>query len=339
MFLSVSIPVYNAEMYLDRCVQSIVSQSFTDYELILVNDGSKDNSLLKCLKWQEMYPSFIRVVNKDNSGSLLTRRRCLQESKGDFCYIMDADDYLLSDKVFQIIKSHIEDNGCDLVFFEATNNVDRIRYFQYPFNDEKIFKGDSLNEIYNFMIKTDKLNSLWNKVFSRELIDWDFDYNRFAYVGNGTDMFQSVPIILGAKKIQFINQVFYFYQTNNENSIVHRFNSSVYISLKASYQRLVDEIKKHDLMSDYVHKELSVRYMNLATTSAYKARLIKFEEKEKCINYLRSIAEDPFFLETCERVSLSEISMFRRIIAWSLIKGHYELLRFVFFLSRKILKK
>ena len=95
MFLSVSIPVYNASMYLDECISSIMSQTEDDYELILVDDGSKDNSIEICRKWRELYPDTIRVIEKDNSGSLLTRRKCIEESKGEFLYIMDADDYLM----------------------------------------------------------------------------------------------------------------------------------------------------------------------------------------------------------------------------------------------------
>ena len=93
MFFSISVPVYNAEKYLDRCINSILSQTFSDFELILVDDGSTDKSLEICNNWKAKFPDKIKVVHKANSGSLFTRRICLFESAGEYLYVMDADDY------------------------------------------------------------------------------------------------------------------------------------------------------------------------------------------------------------------------------------------------------
>ena len=100
MFLSVSIPVYNAEDYIDDCIDSVMNQTMQEFELILVDDGSKDSSRDKCRVWQKKYPDRIRIVEKNNTGSLLTRRRCLEESRGDYIYIMDADDRLCDRNAF-----------------------------------------------------------------------------------------------------------------------------------------------------------------------------------------------------------------------------------------------
>lgn len=114
MFLSVSIPIYNAEKYLEQSIESVLSQSMNDYELILVDDGSKDRSIEICRKWQKKYPQTIRVIEKENTGSLLTRRRCMQESKGDYIYIMDADDYLVDSDMFLKIKNTIDESRADI---------------------------------------------------------------------------------------------------------------------------------------------------------------------------------------------------------------------------------
>ena len=108
MFLSISIPVYNAEKTLDQCIKSIIVQTFRDFELILVDDGSTDNSLQICKKWSLSYPEHIRVIHKENSGSLLTRRRCLQESVSKYLYIMDADDYLVDKDALRYIYEAIK---------------------------------------------------------------------------------------------------------------------------------------------------------------------------------------------------------------------------------------
>lgn len=339
MFLSVSIPVYNAGKYLNRCIKSIVTQKFDDYELILVNDGSQDDSLDVCYEWKNKYPNIIRVVNRENRGSLLARRVCLEESKGDYLYIMDADDYLLSPNVFQSLKNFIETYQCDLLFFNATNKENQSRYFVFPYGDTEIFEGGKLLELYEYMAEKDGLNALWNKVFSRKLVDWEIDYIPYKYIKNGTDMFQSIPIILNARKVLYINQVFYYYQTNDNNSsIVHKFNPYIYNSLKADFQRLFNELQSHNLLSASIKKKLVNRYMKIASTSAFKVRLLDNKEKEKSIAFLRSIGEDAFFREQYEEANLKDLDIFRKFIVKNIYEKRYGMLLILFGICRKLYK-
>ena len=86
MFLTVAIPVYNVSLYIEECLESILKQTEKDFEIILVDDGSSDGSPAICDAFATKYPNIIRVIHKEHSGSLLTRRICLKEAKGQFIY-------------------------------------------------------------------------------------------------------------------------------------------------------------------------------------------------------------------------------------------------------------
>ena len=109
MKISVIVPVYNAERYLDKLVQSVLSQTYEDYELILVDDSSKDNSYLLMKKYQEM-DSRIKAYTKENTGPGLTRKFGFEKSSGDLFFFVDSDDWVTTSDVFREINDLFEKN-------------------------------------------------------------------------------------------------------------------------------------------------------------------------------------------------------------------------------------
>ncbi len=270
---------------MEKCLKSIIEQSERDFELILVDDGSKDSSLSICKTWEKRYPNIIRVIEKENTGSLLTRRRCLRESRGEYLYIMDADDYLISIDALKIIKDSIIRNRCDLVFFNCTNNGSE-PYFSFPFQNNEIFENVQLKRIYSYLISYRGLNPLWNKVFHRSLVDWDEDYSNYYSLTNGTDFFQSIPIVFNARRVMYIDNVLYYYRTdNNPNSIVHKFKQTAYDSSMLSFSRLTKYVVS-TCNNDFDHL-LKSACMKSISTAAYKARLIENNNINKRVEYLK----------------------------------------------------
>ena len=289
MFFSVSVPVYNASKHLDQCIESVITQSEQDFELILVDDGSSDDSLLICRKWERQYPQKIRVVEKQNTGALLTRRRCLKESIGDYIYIIDADDCLVDKDALKTIKDAIEKNNCDMVFFDyQSQNIEK--GFNFPFHDKQLFENGDLNLIYCYLFNHSGLNPLWNKVFHRDLVDWNADYSGFC-ITNGNDLFQSLPIIAAAKRVLYLDMSPYFYRTeDNSQSIVHKFNKSVYYSQKENFYRLIEYSGSWNVPNR--QQRLKQRCMKSISTAVYKARLISKADDITRYDYLKMIGED-----------------------------------------------
>ena len=335
MFLSVSMPVYNAEKTLDQCIQSVIDQTEKDYEIILVDDGSSDRSLEICEKWATLYPDIIRVVKKENSGSLFTRRVCLKESKGEYLYVMDSDDYLIDKNAFMYIRKIIERVKCDLVFFDCTTNVETFEsYFKIPFKDGTVFEGEYLKEFRKFFIVGHGLNSLWNKVFHRSLVDWDEDYSSYNKVTNGTDRFQSLPIVSNAKKVYYFDKILYYYRmNNNETSIIHTFKKTGYYSSRMNFIRVSKEASKWGFDKKELYSLLSQSYMKIASTAAYKTRLIKSEEIDR-VEYLKKIGNDVLFRKFYNFSNAKSFS--RKMIVFLLHIRAYAFLLFAIDLSRKI---
>ena len=92
--VSIIIPVYNTEKFLNRCVDSVINQKFNNFEIILVNDGSKDNSLKICRDYEKKYPKIIKVIDQKNSGPAIARNRGIESAKGKYIMFIDSDDFI-----------------------------------------------------------------------------------------------------------------------------------------------------------------------------------------------------------------------------------------------------
>ena len=92
--VSIIIPVYNTEKFLNRCVDSVINQKFNNFEIILVNDGSKDNSLKICRDYEKKYPKIIKVIDQKNSGPAIARNRGIESAKGEYIMFIDSDDFI-----------------------------------------------------------------------------------------------------------------------------------------------------------------------------------------------------------------------------------------------------
>ena len=96
--LTIIIPVYNVERYLPMCLESIVQQHLSDYEVIMVDDGSTDGSGAICDEFAEHYPEF-RVIHNGNGGVAAARNRGIEEAKGEYILFLDSDDFLVPDAI------------------------------------------------------------------------------------------------------------------------------------------------------------------------------------------------------------------------------------------------
>ena len=113
--ISIIVPIYNAEKFLNKCIKSILKQTFENFELILVNDGSTDKSLDICNKYAKS-DKRIKVINKKNEGSVLARKRGIKEAKGDYVIFVDADDWI-SINALEVINEEINNNNADVIVF------------------------------------------------------------------------------------------------------------------------------------------------------------------------------------------------------------------------------
>ena len=108
--VTIIIPVYNSEKYIGKCLDSILQQTYQDFEILVVNDGSKDNSQEVINKYKEKYPDKINAIEQDNKGVARTRNESIQKVKSKYIMFMDNDDYLDKDYIETFVKEIERDN-------------------------------------------------------------------------------------------------------------------------------------------------------------------------------------------------------------------------------------
>ena len=172
MMLSIILPVYNAEKYLEKCLKSILSQSFSDFEVILINDGSKDASSIICETYANK-DNRIVYINQINQGVAMARNVGLKQAKGTYIGFVDADD-VIENNMFQNLINPIAKKEYDVVIshYKICNEND----FHIP--KTKIPTNTNLdkNEIKNNILKTyytggdPIVPALWNKIYNQNFI-------------------------------------------------------------------------------------------------------------------------------------------------------------------------
>ena len=165
--ISVIIPMYNAEKYISKNINSILSQTYSYFELIIVNDGSTDNSLDVVYKFSD---ERINIISKENGGVSSARNLGLSAAKGDYVFFIDADDYIepnTLEKFVDVIDSYNPDLIICGIFSETYKNSghDLLCYDEKFYASKKEFKKDIIS-LYSHAL----LYNVWNKLFKREIL-------------------------------------------------------------------------------------------------------------------------------------------------------------------------
>lgn len=213
MLISYLVPVYNVEMYIRQCLDSILCQQGADFEVVLLDDGSTDGSGDICDEYARAYPGTVRVIHKENEGLLATRRRGFLEAKGDWFVCVDSDDYILENHL-QTIVDTIQEHDCDMVMFDYQSFYPdgHTEPSGIPFHSVKVFKGAGKQEIYEKRLLKNKYNNMWSKAIKRSVMDFDTDYGAMGVKNMCEDAIQSYELFTRAERIVFVPQVLYAYR-------------------------------------------------------------------------------------------------------------------------------
>lgn len=166
MRYSLIIPVYNAEATLRRCLDSVLRQAFSDYELLLINDGSTDGSDAICREYAVLFPQ-IKYLTKENGGVSSARNLGLDRAKGEYILFVDSDDYV-SENYFSTITENLENSSPDLLMFGYRNFGGGCSTWNtgvFAETDEERVAQRIAHAMRRYLF-----SSLWSKVFKREII-------------------------------------------------------------------------------------------------------------------------------------------------------------------------
>lgn len=261
--VSIIVPVYNVEKYLDKCIDSIVKQTYKNLEIILVNDGSTDNCLAICNKHKQQDKRII-VVDKENGGLSDARNIGIEIATGKYIMFIDSDDWIDSNMVGRLHTLITKSNAC-------IAQCDFIKVY----NDENVFFN---NENKNINIKVmDNREALlniyenhgvksivtWNKIYKKEL----FDYIRFPKGKIHEDEFTTYRLFDKCKKVIDTNEIMYYYRQRDGSIMKSDFSIKRLDAIDAIKERVVYfENKKYKELKLLAENQLQSLLRSFYTT-------------------------------------------------------------------------
>lgn len=298
--LSVIVPVYNVERYLHRCIDSILNQTFKDFELILINDGSTDKSGTIC-DYYKLKDTRVRVIHKQNNGVSISRNLGLKKSKGEFISFIDSDDYInkyMFESLINIITSENADIAC-CSFKRVEANVEQCS--NNNINHIKIYTAEKALEDYlSYKCEQEKhLHTvLWNKIYKRELFD-NIEFPSNKIFEDGYVMYK----LLGkSNKIVFLDSIYYYY-VQRPKSIMKTISPinhlKTYDDWCLIYRYLCENFPHLSIyaLSRYIYKDLdlykNIKYMDI---------------NDNLKNYYRSAIKEQF-LKDFKKIITSKIGI------------------------------
>lgn len=236
MLFSFLVPVYNAEKYLKRCVESLLVQQGADFEIILLDDGSPDGSPAICDSYQAAFPGIIRAIHKENEGPFLTRRRGFREARGEWFICVDSDDYAAPNLLETVVAAIATNDGCDMVMFNYRyeDAAGAFSPSRLKIPDGTVFSGAEKQRLYELRLTTTLVNNMWLRAVHRDIVDFDTDYSGCGIRSMCDDALQVLTLYTNTKKTVFIDQPLYFYQ-KGDNSITSRITLANWQAIHRSF--------------------------------------------------------------------------------------------------------
>lgn len=261
--VSVIVPVYNVEKYLEKCLESLVNQKFNNYEIIVVNDGSPDNSQKIIDKYIKKYPKLIKGYKKENGGVSSARNYGLKNAIGDYIAFVDSDDYVKEDYLsllYNEAKIHNYDIiMCDMIKKSSTNEEVLNCYV----NGNDIVK--------NLLVS---LPAIWNKMYKKSLfLENKIEFPDILY---GEDLATTGKLLMHAKNIGYVNKALYYYIIR-DGSIMHqqKYNKKMSDIFK-SLDILTNYFKEKDYYEKYKEE---IEYLHIShLLHDYSLRIYKYPE-------------------------------------------------------------
>lgn len=270
--ISVIVPVYNVEEYLEKCLNSLVNQTLKDIEIIVVNDGTKDNSQDIIDKFSKKYKN-IKSYIKENGGLSSARNYGLKYAKGEYIAFVDSDDYV-ENNMYENMYNKAKEGNFDIVACDL----------KYMYGEEEVLAHSNLKKDLTTKEEIKKsyiyiYPAAWNKIYKKELLK-DIEFKEKVWFEDVEFLYRLYPRI---NSIGYINKYYYNY-VQREGAITRIFNNKLYDYIN-NWNGIIDFYKKENLYDEY-RKELEYCYVRYiyATFVKRAANYKNIEEYNRAVN-------------------------------------------------------
>lgn len=343
--ISVLVAVYNSENYLDRCIKSLINQTYKNIEIILVNDGSKDNSLKICEKYKRI-DERIQLITQANQGLSGARNTGIRYAKGDYISFIDGDDWLETTCFENCVK--FLDNSIDILIFSY------IREYRNKSMPVPIFKKDYIEwtgkEIETGIIRRligpvgielerpnrmEDLNPAWNKIYKTDILK-DKAFIDSKIIGT-EDLWFNLTVFAAAKKVKFIKEAYYHYNKENGGSLTRKYNPNLFAGWKTLYSYIKLYINRHNLDKSVCSYALNNRIVInlLALSRNIVISDLKYMQK---IEELKNILNDTLYQEAFQQFEFRLLSNKWKVFYYCCYKKRVRLLYLLMLAGEKIKK-
>ena len=291
--VSVVVPVYNVAEYLEKCVDSLMAQTYKNIEIILVDDGATDHSGRICDEYRSK-DERIKVIHKENGGLSSARNEGIEAATGEYIAFVDSDDFVAENYIEKLLAACVE-NGC---------KVSACAYYEYYSQDDMRFVGgegsavksreDAVKDI--FTMKNEICVVAWNKLYAKEL----FADNKIRYPEGKIheDVFTTYKFCAAADKVAYINEPLYFY-VQRAGSIMGQTFSKKRLQLIDAVESIAPFVKENSPVFDKEYEfYVFLNYLTLINTmadSGYKDKVLFSGLASKIGEMSASLAQNPCF--------------------------------------------
>ena len=339
--ISFIIPVYDVNIEdLNNCINSITSQKLLEYEILIINDGSKNKNIEKECKKISFNNSNIKYYYQNNSGSAVARNTGIENATGDYIMFVDADDMLVKGFINELYNIINKNSKNEIIVFD---------YSYWDLSNEEIqslktkenFTNKKEEILSNILYYPNKLNnfmfgSIWAKLFSKKFLN----KNKISFepeLRKAQDRRFMMEVIYNSDKILYYPIYSYKYRTNN-NSICHKLNYNMINYYKKLYDSLIKFKKDHEL-DDKIYKFLEYNIVNeiLPLSIFHIENKKKYHEKK--IEFNRLYEEYNLYYKT-RKINFSEIPSIKGKFKLIFYRYKFIFLLYIFFIikQRKIIK-
>lgn len=320
--VSVIIPVYNVNLYLSECIESIINQSMSDIEIIIVNDGSTDGSEDIC-RYYELTDKRIKVINKKNGGLSSARNAGIDIATGEYIIFIDSDD-IINQNMIEVLYHYCKKYNCDIaqcLYKRFINRKEIINDIYDEFKesaDIKVINNvEALENLYNERY----INSIvaWNKLYKLEL----WNGVRYPEGKLHEDEYTIYKILFKSKNVAIIDEELYFYR-NNPNSIINdKYNIKRLDSIDAFEERYNFFINNN---MDSLSKKTMNKYV-LNILSIYYRVNYEVDNNKEILSYLKSKLKK----HLKKIISNNEISLKSKMLVVVLLINSYLYIKYIDF--------
>lgn len=322
--VSVVLPIYNVEMYLERCIESIVNQTYKNLEIILVDDGSPDHCPQICDEWGKK-DSRVRVVHKVNAGLGMARNTGIEHATGKYICFFDSDDYVKTDTIEKIV-GLAEKVNADIVTFGYSNvdNNGLVKNEYVPSTVKEIFRGKEVQEEFLPDMLAERKESVnkrlhmsaWASLYSMKLIKesgWKFVSEREIIA---EDVYSLLVLYKSVQCVAVLSEALYFY-CDNGASLTHTYRKDRYKKIEKFYIETTQKAKQLGYSEKVIDRVRMPYYsFTIAALKMISRANCSYREKR---HYINEIMDSETFRTLINEMDYAEESFSRKVL-WMMMK-------------------